>query len=313
MPELTVLLAEPRGSCAGVERAIEIVRAALRKYGAPVYVRHAIVHNQTVVGGLIAEGAVFVEDLAEVPKDRPVVLSAHGVPKSVIEDAENRNLIYVDAACPLVVKVHGEVRHLHDQGFEIALIGHAGHQEVIGTLGQLPEGIIHLVEDEAGAETFVPRQTERLAYVMQTTLSVDEAGRIEAVLKRRFPNIRGPRTEDICYATTNRQKAVKKMVSLGAQIIFVVGSPASSNSKRLVEVAREAGCQAELTPKAHDIPWHMLRSPELKTIGVTAGASAPESDVREVVGYLGGYFATTVLSVKVAEERHKFNLPPGLR
>ena len=255
-PPLTILVAAPRGFCAGVDRAIKIVELALKKFGAPVYVRHEIVHNRHVVESLKAKGAIFVEELDEIPEtDAPVIFSAHGVPKSVPAAAQTRNMFYLDATCPLVSKVHVEARTHYEDGLEIVLIGHAGHPEVIGTLGQLPAGAATLVETTQAAQSFQPRDPERLAYITQTTLSVDDTAAIVAVLKARFPAIVGPRKEDICYATTNRQAAVKA-IAPRCDAVIVVGAPNSSNSLRLVEVAERAGCQrALLVQQAADIPY----------------------------------------------------------
>ena len=280
-PPLTLLLASPRGFCAGVERAIEIVERALVKFGAPVYVRHEIVHNRHVVEGLENKGAIFVEELEEVPDDRPVIFSAHGVPKSVPAEAERRALLYVDATCPLVSKVHLEAERHYAQGHLILLIGHAGHPEVVGTMGQLPEGAVVLVETIEDARQIQVPDPNRVAFVTQTTLSVDDTQAIVTALRERFPNIAQPRKEDICYATTNRQEAVKS-IAARCEIVFVVGAPNSSNSKRLVEVARSGGAQRSfLVQSVADIDWHSLEG--VQTVGLTAGASAPESLVTGVI------------------------------
>ncbi|MDA8768369.1 4-hydroxy-3-methylbut-2-enyl diphosphate reductase, partial [Planktomarina temperata] len=273
-PELKLYLAAPRGFCAGVDRAIKIVEMALQKWGAPVFVRHEIVHNKFVVDGLRAQGAIFVQELDECPDDRPVIFSAHGVPKSVPSAAQARNMIYVDATCPLVSKVHIEAERHSENGLQMIMIGHAGHPETIGTMGQLPDGEVLLVESEADVEAVAVRDPDRLAYITQTTLSVDDTAGVVAALQRRFPNIARPHKEDICYATTNRQEAVKAIAPL-CDALLVVGAPNSSNSKRLVEVAARAGCSyAQLVQRAKDIDWRALDG--IKTIGITAGASAPD-------------------------------------
>ena len=311
-PALTVLMAAPRGFCAGVDRAIQIVELALAKFGPPVYVRHEIVHNRFVVDGLKAKGARFVEELDEIEENHaPVVFSAHGVPKSVPEAARARNLFFLDATCPLVTKVHKEAAVHHERGREVVLIGHAGHPEVVGTMGQLPDGAIRLIETVADAEAFTPNDPGRLAYTTQTTLSVDDTAEIVATLRRRFPGIAGPHKEDICYATTNRQAAVKA-IAARCDAVFVVGAPNSSNSLRLVEVATRGGSrQAFLVQRAVDIPWDRLGP--LRTIGVTAGASAPERLVDEVVDAFRARYDVTVEPVVTAEERIAFNVPRELR
>ena len=311
-PALTVLVAAPRGFCAGVDRAIKIVELALKKFGAPVYVRHEIVHNRHVVESLKAKGAIFVEELDEIPEtDAPVIFSAHGVPKSVPAAARARNLFYVDATCPLVSKVHAEARAHYDEGLEIVLIGHAGHPEVIGTLGQLPPGAATLIETAEAAEHFTPRDPERLAYITQTTLSVDDTARIVAILKTRFPSILGPRKEDICYATTNRQAAVKA-IAPRCDVVIVVGAPNSSNSLRLVEVAERAGChKALLVRQASEIPWQQMQG--VGVLGITAGASAPEVLVTEIIDALRTRFDVSLESVVTTEERIAFNVPRELR
>lgn len=311
-PPLTILVAAPRGFCAGVDRAIKIVELALKKFGAPVYVRHEIVHNRHVVESLKAKGAVFVEELSEIPETgAPVVFSAHGVPKSVPAAAQARNMFYLDATCPLVSKVHVEARVHYDEGLEIVLIGHAGHPEVIGTLGQLPDGAATLIETTEAAQRFQPRDPDRLAYITQTTLSVDDTAAIVAALKTRFPNIVGPRKEDICYATTNRQAAVK-VIAPRCDAVIVVGAPNSSNSLRLVEVAERAGCpKALLVQRADDIPWADLNN--IATLGITAGASAPEVLVTEIVDAFRVRFDATVENVVTTEERIAFNVPRELR
>jgi 4-hydroxy-3-methylbut-2-enyl diphosphate reductase len=311
-PELTILLAAPRGFCAGVDRAIQIVELALAKYGPPVYVRHEIVHNRFVVESLRAKGAVFVEDLNEIPETgAPVIFSAHGVPKSVPEAAKARNLHHIDATCPLVSKVHKEAYHHFDRGREIVLIGHSGHPEVVGTMGQLPHGTITLVETAEEARAFQPKDPSNLAYATQTTLSVDDTAEIVAILQARFPAIDGPAKEDICYATTNRQTAVKAIAGRIDRLV-VVGAPNSSNSRRLVEVAEKAGCpKAQLVQTAADIDWNDYEG--VRTIGVTAGASAPEVLVNEVVDAFRSRFKVKIETVTTAQERVAFNVPRELR
>ncbi len=310
-PPLTLFLAAPRGFCAGVDRAIKIVEMALRKWGAPVYVRHEIVHNKYVVDGLRDLGAIFVEDLDECPPDRPVIFSAHGVPKSVPAEAERREMIYVDATCPLVSKVHIEAERHHDHGLQIVMIGHAGHPETIGTMGQLPTGEVLLVETETDVENLLVRDPARLAFVTQTTLSVDDTKGIVAALKARFPAIVGPHKEDICYATTNRQEAVKAMAGK-IDAMLVVGAPNSSNSRRLVEVAARQGCgYAQLVQRADEIDWRALDG--ITSIGVTAGASAPEILVDEVLDALKARYDVTVELVETAQENVEFKVPRVLR
>ncbi len=311
-PALTVLLAAPRGFCAGVDRAIQIVELALARFGAPVYVRHEIVHNRYVVESLKAKGAVFVEELDEIPDtDQPVIFSAHGVPKSVPNAAKIRNLFAIDATCPLVFKVHMEAGRHYTEGREIVLIGHAGHPEVEGTTGQLPEGTVKLVENTADAEAFTPEDPTRLAYVTQTTLSVDDTASIVAILKRRFPDIVGPTKEDICYATTNRQAAVKAIAGK-VGLTLVVGAPNSSNSLRLVEVAERSGCpKGVLIERATEIPWPLFEG--ISAVGVTAGASAPEKLVEEVIEAIRERFTLTIEQVTTAQENIAFNVPRALR
>ncbi|WP_208987297.1 4-hydroxy-3-methylbut-2-enyl diphosphate reductase [Roseibium marinum] len=313
-PPLSIRLCAPRGFCAGVDRAIQIVELALEKYGRPVYVRHEIVHNKFVVDGLKAKGAVFVEELEEIPAadaGRPVIFSAHGVPKAVPEDARTRNMFYLDATCPLVSKVHKEAEIHFRRGREILLIGHQGHPEVIGTMGQLPEGIVSLIETEDDARRYVPRSDLPLAYITQTTLSVDDTAGIVAVLQERFPEIVAPHKEDICYATTNRQEAVKH-VAPGVDAMIVVGAPNSSNSQRLREVAERAGCgTAVLIQRADDIDWQDFEG--IGSLGLTAGASAPETLVEEIIDAFAGRFDVTVETVRTAEETISFNLPRELR
>jgi 4-hydroxy-3-methylbut-2-en-1-yl diphosphate reductase len=311
-PPLKVLLCSPRGFCAGVVRAIESVERALQIYGAPVYVRHEIVHNRYVVEGLKAKGAIFVEDLSEIPQtDAPVIFSAHGVPRSIPVEARQRNLLAFDATCPLVTKVHREAEIHYRRGREIVLIGHAGHPEVVGTMGQLSAGSITLVQTIDDAENFEPRDANKLAYVTQTTLSVEDTAAMVAVLNRRFPDIVGPHKEDICYATTNRQAAVKRVAPL-VDAMIVVGAPNSSNSQRLKEVAERSGCpRAALVQRAADIDWRLLEG--VTRIGVTAGASAPEVLVEEVLGALSERYALDIATVSAAEEGMFFPLPRPLR
>ena len=311
-PHLDVLLCAPRGFCAGVDRAIQIVDLALQKYGAPVYVRHAIVHNKYVVEGLKAKGAVFVEELSEIPDTgAPVVFSAHGVPKSVPADARSRNMFFLDATCPLVSKVHVEAQRHHAEGRDIVLIGHAGHPEVLGTMGQLPEGSIQLIETVEDALAFVPRNPDNLAFVTQTTLSVDDTREIVAALQSRFPTINGPHKEDICYATTNRQEAVKA-VAPEVDAMVVVGSPNSSNSLRLVEVAQRAGCKvAMLVDRASEIDWSRLEG--IRSLGISAGASAPEALVDEVIEAFAQRYDIKVEARVTALENIAFNIPRELR
>jgi 4-hydroxy-3-methylbut-2-enyl diphosphate reductase len=307
---LTILLAAPRGFCAGVDRAIQIVERALEKYGSPVYVRHEIVHNRYVVQGLEQKGAVFVKELDAVPEGAPVVFSAHGVPKSVPAHARERRLMALDATCPLVSKVHVEAERHHAAGLEIILIGHAGHPEVIGTMGQLPAGAVKLVETVADAEAYVADDPSRLAYITQTTLSVDDTTEIVGVLKRRFPLIAGPHKEDICYATTNRQEAVKA-IAPRSDVVLVIGAPNSSNSMRLVEVASRAGVKrSALVQRASDIDWTMMDG--VKTVGLTAGASAPDVLIREVIDAFRARFEVTVEETETARETVQFRLPRAL-
>ncbi len=310
-PPLTLYLAAPRGFCAGVDRAIKIVEMAITKWGAPVYVRHEIVHNKYVVDGLRAKGAVFVEELDECPLDRPVIFSAHGVPKSVPAEAARREMIYVDATCPLVSKVHIEAQRHHDNGLQMVMIGHDGHPETVGTMGQLPEGEVLLVETAADVAALTPRDADRLAYITQTTLSVDDTAEIVDALRARFPNIVGPHKEDICYATTNRQEAVKAAAPK-IDALIVIGSPNSSNSQRLVEVGRKAGCAyAQLAPRAEDIDWRALEG--AKAVGITAGASAPEVLVNEVIDAFRARYDVTLDHVETAVENVEFKPPRILR
>jgi len=306
---LEIYLAGPRGFCAGVERAIDIVERALEKFGAPVYVRHEIVHNRFVVEQLEQKGAVFVEDLSEAPNDRPMVFSAHGVPKTVPAEAEKRDMFYVDATCPLVSKVHREAERQHARGNTIILIGHAGHPEVEGTLGQLPEGAIKLVETVADVANLEVPDPARLAFVTQTTLSVDDTADIVNALLERFPEAQAPKQEDICYATTNRQNAVKELARR-VNTMVVVGAPNSSNSQRLVEVARKQGCESFMVQRARDADWRCLDG--AGTVGITAGASAPELLVNEVIDALRERFDVTVSEVNVTEENVQFKMPREL-
>jgi 4-hydroxy-3-methylbut-2-enyl diphosphate reductase len=308
--KLTILLAAPRGFCAGVDRAIQIVEKALGKFGAPVYVRHEIVHNRFVVEGLQKKGAIFVKELDQVPEGAPVVFSAHGVPKSVPAHARDRNLLALDATCPLVSKVHVEAERHHDSGREIVLIGHAGHPEVVGTMGQLPAGAVKLIETVADAEVFTPADPSRLAYITQTTLSVDDTAEIVGVLKRRFPLIAGPHKEDICYATTNRQDAVKA-IAPRADVLLVIGAPNSSNSMRLVEVAARAGAKrAALVQRASDIDWATIEG--ARVVGLTAGASAPDVLIEEVLDAFRARYDVTVEEAETARETVTFRLPRAL-
>ncbi|MGK2908865.1 MAG: 4-hydroxy-3-methylbut-2-enyl diphosphate reductase [Sphingobium sp.] len=306
---LLLLIAAPRGFCAGVDRAIIIVERALEKYGAPVYVRHEIVHNRFVVEGLKAKGAVFVEELDEVPDGVPVVFSAHGVPKSVPADAEQRGLSYLDATCPLVSKVHRQAERQVELGRHILFIGHRGHPEVIGTFGQVPDNTMTLIETVEDAEAFVPADPDNLSFLTQTTLSVDDTAAILHVLQSRFPSIIGPKGEDICYATSNRQNAVKAIAS-SCDAVYVIGAPNSSNSLRLVEVADREGTPTRLIQRADEIDFEWLRG--VATLGITAGASAPEVLVREVVEKLGERFYVTEEQVETVKERVSFKLPRGL-
>ena len=309
---IEVYLAQPRGFCAGVVRAIEIVERALEKYGPPVYVRHEIVHNRFVVESLKAKGAIFVEELDEIPETpAPVIFSAHGVPKSIPDEAKKRNFFALDATCPLVTKVHREAEIHHKRGREVVLIGHAGHPEVVGTVGQLPAGAITLVQSVDEVASLKPRDAANLAYVTQTTLSVDDTTDIIAALKARFPQIHGPHKEDICYATTNRQEVVKKVAPM-VEAMVVVGSPNSSNTQRLKEVAERSGCpRAALVQRAAEIDWSMFGS--IASLGVTAGASAPEVLVDEIIGAFAERYAVSVETVTTADEDMFFPLPRLLR
>jgi len=311
LPPLKLYLAAPRGFCAGVDRAIKIVEMAIEKWGAPVYVRHEIVHNKFVVDGLRDKGAVFVEELDECPDDRPVIFSAHGVPKSVPDAAKARQMVFVDATCPLVSKVHIEAQRHSDQGLQMIMIGHEGHPETVGTMGQLPDGEVLLVETPEDVAQVDVRDPDQLAYVTQTTLSVDDTADIVAALKDRFPKIVGPHKEDICYATTNRQEAVKAMAPK-CDAILVVGAPNSSNSKRLVEVGARAGCKyAQLVQRATDIDWRSLEG--ITSIGITAGASAPEVLINEVMDAFKARYDVTSEMVETAVENVEFKVPRVLR
>lgn len=310
-PPLNLYLAAPRGFCAGVDRAIKIVEMAIKKWGAPVYVRHEIVHNKYVVDSLRDQGAIFVKELEECPDDRPVIFSAHGVPKSVPAAAVAREMIYVDATCPLVSKVHIEAERHHANGLQMVMIGHEGHPETLGTMGQLPEGEVLLVETSADVAKLKPRDRHKLAYITQTTLSVDDTIEIVNALKSRFPAIVGPHKEDICYATTNRQEAVKA-VAPKIDALLVIGAPNSSNSKRLVEVGKTAGCNySQLVQRATDIDWRSLRG--IKSIGITAGASAPEVLINEVIDAFRNHYDVTSETIETAIESVTFKVPRVLR
>ncbi len=310
-PNLILYLAAPRGFCAGVDRAIKIVEMAIEKWGAPVYVRHEIVHNKYVVDGLRELGAIFVEELEECPDDRPVIFSAHGVPKSVPAAAQSRNMIYVDATCPLVSKVHIEAERHHANGLQTVMIGHAGHPETVGTMGQLPEGEVLLVETAEDVTTLQPRNPDQLAYITQTTLSVDDTTQTVNALRARFPAIVGPHKKDICYATTNRQEAVKAVAPM-IDALLVIGAPNSSNSRRLVEVGKTSGCKySMLVQRAKDIDWRALEG--IKTIGITAGASAPEILINEVIDAFKTRYNVTSEIVETAVENIEFKVPRILR
>ena len=308
-PVLELLIAAPRGFCAGVDRAIRIVELAIEKHGAPVYVRHEIVHNKFVVDTLRAKGAIFVEELDEVPDGAPVVFSAHGVPKSVPANAQARGLSYLDATCPLVSKVHRQAERLVAAGRHIVFIGHEGHPEVIGTFGQVPAGAMTLVEDVADAEALAPADPDNLAFLTQTTLSVDDTAEVVRTLKRRFPKILAPRGEDICYATSNRQAAVKA-IAAACDAVLVIGAPNSSNSLRLVEVAEREGVRSALIQRAVDLDWAFLDG--IGTLGVSAGASAPEVLVRELVEHLSTRFEVIEREEETTRETIAFKLPRGL-
>ena len=308
---MKLLVAAPRGFCAGVDRAIEIVEKCLQKYGKPVYVRHEIVHNKYVVEDLEKKGAIFVNELFECPKDRPVVFSAHGVAKSVFSEAEERNLQYIDATCPLVTKVHIEAKRYHKLGYQIIMIGHKNHPETIGTMGQLPHGEVLLVENCKDVDVINPRDENKLAYVTQTTLSIDDTLEIGNALKNRFPGIVAPHKEDICYATTNRQNAVKKISPL-IDGLLVVGSINSSNSKRLVEVGKNAGCRySQLIDNVNDIDWRSISGSE--SIGLTAGASAPDILINQVIEEFKKRFKATIEFIEITKEDIQFKIPNSIR
>ena len=309
--QIKILLSAPRGFCAGVERAIEIVEKSIQKYGSPVYVRHEIVHNKHVVDNLKNKGAIFVEELEEInDKSRPVVFSAHGVPKKIPEDAENYKMTYVDATCPLVSKVHREAENLNKAGYHIILIGHENHPEVIGTMGQLPKGSIDLVQNEAEAMEYKTNHKEKLAYITQTTLSVDDTKEIIKILKDRYTNIKEPAKEDICYATTNRQMAVKN-IAKKCDMFFVIGSRNSSNSVRLVEVAKKSGCQnSQLFHSESEIPFDQIQNSN--TIGISSGASAPEILVKDFINELKKKFSINVEEVEIIKENVVFKVPNKL-
>ena len=309
--EIKILLSAPRGFCAGVERAIEIVEKSIQKYGAPVYVRHEIVHNKYVVDDLKNKGAIFVEELEEInDKSRPVIFSAHGVPKKIPEDAKNYNMMYVDATCPLVSKVHREAENLHKAGYHLILIGHQNHPEVIGTMGQLPNGSIDLIQDEDEAKNYDIKNLNQIAYVTQTTLSVDDTKNIIKILKERFPNIKEPLKEDICYATTNRQMAVKN-IAKKCDLFFVIGSRNSSNSVRLVEVAKKSGCpNSQLIHSQSEIPFELIE--KSNTIGVSSGASAPEVLVNNFLDELKKRFTVSIDEVEAIKENVIFKIPKKL-
>ena len=310
-PTLNLYIAAPRGFCAGVDRAIKIVEMAIAKWGAPVYVRHEIVHNKYVVDSLREKGAVFVKELEDCPDDRPVIFSAHGVPKSVPTAASAREMVFVDATCPLVSKVHIEAERHHGNGLQMVMIGHKGHPETLGTMGQLPDGEVLLVETTAEVATLNPRDPNRLAYITQTTLSVDDTTEIVRALKARFPTIIGPHKEDICYATTNRQEAVKA-IALEIEALLVIGAPNSSNSKRLVEVGKKAGCgYSQLVQRATDIDWRALKG--IKSIGITAGASAPEVLINEVIDAIKDRYDVMSQTVETSVENVTFKVPRVLR
>ena len=310
-PQLTVYMAAPRGFCAGVDRAIKIVEMALEKWGKPVYVRHEIVHNKYVVDELKLKGAIFIKEVEEAPNDRPIIFSAHGVPKSVPLEAQARDMIYVDATCPLVSKVHIEADRHFENGLQIIMIGHAGHPETIGTMGQLPEGGVLLVENTEDVKNLIVRNPNKLAYVTQTTLSIDDTAEVVEALKVRFPAIVGPHREDICYATSNRQAAVKE-IAPDVDALLVIGAPNSSNSQRLVEVAKKAGCNnSQMVQRAAEINWSSLI--DIKSIGITAGASAPEILVKEVVDALKERFEVKTHFVETATENVNFKVPRILR
>ena len=311
LPVKKIHLANPRGFCAGVDRAIEMVELALKKWGRPVYVRHEIVHNKHVVNDLKNKGAVFVEELKDCPSDRPVIFSAHGVPKLVPEEAEKRQMIFVDATCPLVTKVHNEIKRYYDNGYKIIMIGHRGHPETIGTMGQLPEGEVLLVENIEDVERIDPSEHKKLAYVTQTTLSIDDTKEIALALNKKFPSIQNPKKEDICYATTNRQEEVKRLVKF-VDLILVVGSDNSSNSQRLVDVAKHGGCsEAYLIEDHRKIDWEKVT--RANSIGITSGASAPDHLVKEVISSIQEKFDTSLVYDTTRKETIEFKVPPVLR
>ncbi len=306
-----IYVANPRGFCAGVERAIEMVELALKKWGPPIYVRHEIVHNKHVVNDLVKKGAVFVEELDECPVDRPVIFSAHGVPKFVPEEAEKRQMLFVDATCPLVTKVHNEIKRYYEKGYKIIMIGHHGHPETIGTMGQLPEGEVLLVENKEDVEKIDPSDFEKLAYVTQTTLSVDDTKDIAFALNKKFPSIENPKKEDICYATTNRQEEVKRLINY-VDLILVVGSKNSSNSQRLVDVAKDGGCsEAYLIEDYRKIDWGKVA--KSSSIGITSGASVPDHLVKEVINSIQEKFETNLVFDRTRKETIEFKVPPLLR
>ena len=309
--EIKILLSAPRGFCAGVERAIEIVEKSIKKYGAPVYVRHEIVHNKYVVDDLKNKGAIFVEELEEIEdKSRPVIFSAHGVPKKIPEDAKNYNMSYIDATCPLVSKVHREAENLHKAGYHLILIGHQNHPEVIGTMGQLPTGSIDLIQNEDQAKKYKPQNNKKISYVTQTTLSVDDTKEIIEILKNKFPNIKEPMKEDICYATTNRQMAVKN-IAKKCDLFFVIGSRNSSNSVRLVEVAKKSGClNSILIHSQSEIPFNLIENSNI--IGISSGASAPEILVENFIKELKNKFTVTIEEVEIIKENVVFHVPKKL-
>ncbi len=309
--EIKILLSAPRGFCAGVERAIEIVEKSIQKYGSPVYVRHEIVHNKYVVDNLKNKGAIFVEELEEIKdKSRPVIFSAHGVPKKIPEDAKNYNMTYVDATCPLVSKVHREAENLHKAGYHLILIGHQNHPEVIGTMGQLPDGSIDLIQNENEAKKYTPKNANKISYVTQTTLSVDDTKDIIKILKEKFPNIKEPMKEDICYATTNRQMAVKN-IAKKCDLFFVIGSRNSSNSVRLVEVAKKSGCpNSQLIHSQSEIPYELIEKSNI--IGISSGASAPEVLVNNFINDLKKRFTVNIDEVEAIKENVVFKIPKKL-
>ena len=311
LPVKKIHLANPRGFCAGVDRAIEMVELALKKWGRPIYVRHEIVHNKHVVNDLKNKGAVFVEELKDCPSDRPVIFSAHGVPKLVPEEAEKRQMIFVDATCPLVTKVHNEIKRYYDNGYKIIMIGHRGHPETIGTMGQLPEGEVLLVENIEDVERIDPSEYKKVAYVTQTTLSIDDTKEIALALNKKFPSIQNPKKEDICYATTNRQEEVKRLVK-SVDLILVIGSYNSSNSQRLVDVAKDSGCsEAYLIEDHRKIDWEKVAS--ANSIGITSGASAPDHLVKEVISSIQERFDTSLVYDTTRKETIEFKVPPVLR